>query len=160
MTVTTTSGTKIYIGPAVTAAAADTLAELKALTYVEVGEVESLGEFGDESSIVTFSAIGDGRVRKSKGARDAGTLALTVGRDPLDAGQGDLRDAQKTKMTYAFKVLAADAPGAGYSNSEFYFRGLVTSARDNFGNNDNVVRTTFNVAIDSEIYEVPAAVTP
>lgn len=157
MTISTASGTKVYIGPAVIQTDADTLAELKALAYTEVKEVESIGEFGDESAVVPFSAIGDGRVRKSKGARDAGTLALTVGRDPLDAGQNAVKAAQKTKQVYAIKIVAADAPGAGYSNSAFYFRGLVTSSRDNIGTNDNVVKTTFNIAIDSEIYEEPAA---
>ncbi|MFG1371488.1 iron ABC transporter substrate-binding protein [Xanthobacter oligotrophicus] len=160
MTVTTTSGTKIYIGPAVTAAAADTTAEFAALTYVEVGEVQNLGEFGDESSSVSFASIGDARTRKLKGARDAGTLALTVGRDPLDVGQIALKAAEKTKFEYAIKVVAADAPSAGHTNSIFYFRALVMSGRNNFGANDSVTTAVFNLGINSEVYEVPSAVTP
>src|SRR5690349_44957 len=114
MAITTASGSKVYIGPTRTSAT-DTLAEFKALTpWVLIGEVESLGEFGDQANDISFSAVGDARVRHLKGARDAGTLALTCGRDPLDAGQVALRAAQKTKYEYAFKIVAADAPGEDY----------------------------------------------
>jgi hypothetical protein len=49
--------------------------------------VESVGEYGDQSNAVNFEALGDGRVRHSKGARDAGTLAIVCGHDPTDVGQ-------------------------------------------------------------------------
>jgi hypothetical protein len=139
MAITTATGTKVYIGPAVAQAAADTLAELEALTpYVEVKEVESVGEYGDESSIVNFAALGDGRQRKSKGARDAGNLALTVGHDPLDAGQIALIAAEATNDAYAIKIELSDGP-AGYENSVHYFRAIVSSKRMNVGNNDSEI---------------------
>ena len=159
MAITTAAGSKIYIGP-VRTAATDTIAEYAALAWVEIGEVETLGEFGDESASVNFLAVGDARNRKLKGARDAGTLALTVGRDPLDPGQTALRAAEKGKFEYAFKVVAADAPDEDHTDSVYYFGALVMSARDNYGNADNVVRTTFNLGINTEILEEAAAETP
>ena len=153
MAVNTASGWVIAIGPAAVDSV-DTIAEFEALTpYVDIGEVETLGEFGDESADVTFAALNDARVRHLKGARDAGNLALTVGRDPLDLGQVALKAAEKTNFNYAFRVTALDAPSGDYTNSVAYFRGMVRSARDNVGENDNVVRTTFNIGISSEIYE-------
>lgn len=157
MTVTTTSGTKIYLG---TTDPADTKSEFAADTYVEIKEVESLGEFGDELKGVEFASIGDARVRKLKGARDAGTLALVVGRDPLDAGQIALKEAEKTKSEYNIKVVAADAPDSGFTNTIYYFRSLVMSARDQYGENDSVVKTMFNLAINSDILEIPVEVIP
>lgn len=160
MAITTAAGAKIYIGP-VRTDATDTLAEYTALTpWVEIGEVETLGEFGDESSAVTFLSVGDARTRKLKGARDAGTLALTVGRDPLDPGQVALRAAEKSKFEYAFKIVAADAPDEDYTDTAYYFGALVMSARDNYGGADNVVRTTFNLGINTEIFEDTADETP
>lgn len=157
MTVTTASGSKVSIGPTTAAA---TAAAYAALAYVPTGEVQNLGEFGDQSNDVTFTSLSDGRVRHLKGARDAGVLALVCGRDPLDPGQIALRAAEKTKFAYAFKIEAADAEDEDHTNSVFYFHALVQSARDNFGENDAVVTTTFNLGIVTAIIEVPSAPTP
>lgn len=155
MTVTTASGSKIYVHP--TAQQPADLAAYKALTgYVEIGEVQNLGEFGDQSNDVTFASLSDGRIRHLKGARDAGILALVCGRDPLDAGQQALKTCQRTKFSYAFKIVAADAPDEDHTDSLFFFNALVQSARDNFGENDAVVVTTFNLGIVTEIFEEPS----
>lgn len=159
MTVKTASGTKFYIGPQITDST-DTAGEYSALVYTEVKEVESYGEFGDSANPVTFAAVGDARVRKGKGARDAGNMALVVGRDPLDPGQIALAAAEKTNKEYAVKVVLADAPTDLYTNTTFYMRVLVMSAPNNVGNNDNIVRRTFNLGINSEVIEVPAALIP
>lgn len=156
MTVRTSAGTKLSIG---TTAAAETETEFVADSYQEVGEIESMGEFGDESNPVNFASLNDERMRKLKGTRDAGTLALVVGRDPLDAGQNALIAAEGTDYEYNFKVEYDDAPSALYTPTVEYFRGLVMSKRTNVGNNDNVTRRTFNIAINSEIVDVPAHLT-
>lgn len=108
MTVTTSAAAKVYVGPQA-GDAVDSLAEFDALNYTLIGEVQSLGQFGDEAKIVTFEALGDSRVRKSKGARDAGSFEIVCGRDPSDVGQIALKGAQLTNKTYAFKVVGGDA---------------------------------------------------
>lgn len=142
------AGTKIYIGPQVTQAV-DTVGEFDALAWQEVGLVENGGEFGDESAAVTGAALGDSRMRKAKGARDAGTVALVCFHDPQDVGQVALEAAEQTNKNYAFKVDIPDAPGTGWSNSIYYFRGLVMSRRKNVGTNDNIIRNTYNIGINS-----------
>lgn len=155
MTVKTASGTKIYIGPQITDAT-DTAGEFAALTpYVEVKEVESYGDFGDSAADVTFTSVGDARVRHAKGARDAGTITLTVGRDPLDPGQLALKAAERTNKEYAVRVVVPEGPTDDYSDTEFYMRVLVRSARDSIGTNDNIIKTTFEMGINSAIIEVP-----
>jgi hypothetical protein len=157
MAVTTTSGTKVWIGP-VTSNITDTAAEYIALTpYVLIGEVESYGDFGDSASDVTFTSVGDARVRHFKGARDAGTLSLTIGRDPVDAGQIALKAAELTKFEYAIKIEAADAPDADSTNTVYYFRGLVRTAKSSYGTNDNVVKIMAEIGINSPILEIPPA---
>jgi len=152
----TASGTRFYIGAAATSSV-DTIEEFEATSgWVEVGLIESLGEYGDQSNDVTFAAIGDSRMRHAKGARDAGTLTVTCAHDPLDAGQAALEDAEGTNNNYLFKVVLPDGP-AGYSDTIQYFRGLVMSKRKNVGSNDNVVRNNYNIGINSEIYENPAS---
>ena len=156
MTVTTASGTKIYIGTTMTIPGLSPSIEYDDDTYVEIGEVENLGEFGDESNTVTFAAIGDARVRNLKGARNAGVLALVVGRDPDDAGQDALIAAEQTNDEYNFKVEHSDAD-AGGTPTISYFRALVMSRRETVGENDNVVRRTFNLGINTAITEIPKA---
>lgn len=157
MTITTASESRVFVCATPVLDTVDTPAEFAALTWIEVGEVEDMGEFGDESGEVNFSSVSDGRVRKLKGVRDAGSMALVVGRDPLDAGQIALTAAEQTKFNYGIKIQAADAPSDTYTDTIYYFRGKVMSARENYGTVDNVVRTTFNIGIDSEIYTVLAA---
>jgi hypothetical protein len=155
--ISTASGTRVFIGPAATSDT-DTAVEFAALSYIEIGLVESIGEFGDESADVTFAAIGDSRTRHAKGARDAGTMAIVCGHDPTDVGQAALLAAENTNDNYAFRVILSDSPTASYSDTNMYFRGLVRSAKRNIGTNDNVVRNTYNVGINSAIIEVLAAI--
>jgi hypothetical protein len=160
MSITTASGAKIYIGPTTAVTGANDAAIItayKALTYVEIGEVESLGEFGDAANDVTFTSLSDARVRHLKGARDAGVLSLVVGRDPLDAGQIAARAAEKTKFAYAFKVVAEDAPDEDGTPSSFFFHALVQGAKENFGEADNVIKTNIDLGIVTQIYEEIAA---
>lgn len=154
----TASGTRIYISGSAVASTVDTLAEFEAITvWTEIGMVENLGEYGDESQAVTGAVIGDSRTRKAKGARDAGTVPITVFHDPLDAGQAAMEAAEGTNDNYAFKVVIPDSPTASYSDTIEYFRGLVMSKRKNIGTNDNIVRKTYNVGINSEIFSDPAS---
>jgi hypothetical protein len=155
--ITTASGTRFYVGPSV-ASTINTVNAYSALSYVEVGLIESFGEYGDDSADVTFSAVGDARVRHSKGARDAGTMALVVGHDPFDAGQLALIAAEATNHNFAFKIILPDGPTASSADTVNYFRGLVKSKKLNVGANNNVIKRTFNIGINSEIYETPATV--
>jgi hypothetical protein len=154
--VVTASGTRVFVGSAVTSTV-DSVAEFEAISgWIEVGLVESVGEYGDQSNAVNFEALGDGRVRHSKGARDAGTLAIVCGHDPTDTGQAALVAAEATNNNYAFKVILPDGP-AGYSDTIQYFRGMVMGKRLNVGNNENIIRKNFSVTINSEIFEDPAS---
>lgn len=147
MAVQPAAGSKLYVGT--TAAAADQAA-FEADTYTEVGEIENIGEFGDQASEVLFTAVGDRRVRKFKGSFNAGTLALTLGRDPANAGQADLAEALASDDDHNFKVVL----GGG---DTFYFRGKVMSYTTTIASADNVVRATCNIGINSAILEVAAA---
>lgn len=151
----TATGTKVYIGPSVTNAT-DTAAEFAALTWVEIGLVESIGEYGDQSSSVTGAVLGDGRQRKAKGARDAGELALVVFHAGDDVGQQALIAAEATYNSYAFKVVLPNRLNVTGTDEIQYFRGLVMSKRLNVGGNDNLVRDTYNTAVNSPIYVVAA----
>ena len=151
MTISTGSGVRLYIG---TTTSAENLSQFLTDTYVEVLEVEDLGEFGDEAEEVTFASLSDGRMRKLKGVRDAGTMAVIVGDDPTDAGQTALVSAEADVLDYNFKVVLNDKLTDLGTPSEHYFRGKVMSKRLAVGTVNNVLRRTFNIGVNSEIIEI------
>src|SRR3954468_17791323 len=93
MAVAKTAGTRLYVGPDVNTDTIGALSDSDAVTYfeglswTEVEEIESFGDLGDSADVATFASVKDRRMRKFKTTRDAGTMAIVCGRDPLDAGQ-------------------------------------------------------------------------
>lgn len=148
MPVNTAAGATFSIGTKTPATDATSYA---ADTYVEVGEIENLGEFGDQVSAATFTALADRRVRKFKGTYDAGDLALVIGFDSGDAGQTALNNALKDSGSedYNFKVELDDG-------DIFYFAGKVMSRRIATGAADDIVKANVSIAINTEVVEVAA----
>jgi hypothetical protein len=152
----TTSESQFFISSAAAASTVDTLAEYEGLTWIELGDTEDLGEVGDTSAEVTGVAISEGRVRKAKGARNAGNMQIICFHQPLDAGQQAFRDAEQTKDNYAFKLVLPDTPSGGGTPTTQYFRGLVTSQPLRMGTADNIMRRVFNISVNSALTEEPA----
>lgn len=157
MSIKTSAGVRFLIGPAhnVTyaedaAGRAAALTALKALTYVEVGEVEDAGELGDEASTSDFTALANRRKRKVKGTFDAGTQQITLGSDPLDAGQKAVKAALSSDSNYPFLMDYGDG-------SADYYLGQVLSFRKQIGTAESIRKATVSVAINSAIYEQEAS---
>nr|WP_288358250.1 phage tail tube protein [uncultured Pseudomonas sp.] len=153
MSINTGAGTRFAIGPILTADlpkdSTAALTQLKGLTYVQVGEAETIGDYGDEAADVSFTGLADGRVRHLKGAFDAGNTDITVGLDTGDAGQVAMVVAQKSRSRYDYPIQITYVDG--YVD---YFVGKVMSSRKtNIGNGD-VLRRTFTIGINSEILTV------
>ena len=154
MPINTGANTRISIGPRLsaklpaTAAAAVTL--LAGLAYVEIGELESIGDYGDTINDVTFSALASGRATHLKGLADAGTVELSIGFDAGDAGQLALVTAflDRSQFDYPIKVEYVD----GLVD---YFAAKVMSNKKTGVSVESVVKRTVTLGINSEIYEVP-----
>lgn len=170
MAIHKTAGSKFYIGPALNPDTINAMSDADAIEFFEditggswkeVEEIEDLGEHGDSSEAINFTAIGNRRVRKLKGARDAGTKTITVGRDPLDDGQVALDAAEATDFNYAFKVVHADARSPDHTDSIEYFGGLVMARPTNQGQVNTVTRKSYPIGINTQIWEVKSQeVTP
>lgn len=152
-----TAGAQVFIGPVVEAQSADfVLGDFAGFSFTEIGWLESIGEFGDESAEITFDAIGEGRTQKLKGIRNAGNMDLVMGVVEDDPGQLALLSAEAEPDDFAFKVIFNNAPPAG-TPSERYFIGKVMTARENLGTANSVVRRGGRVAINSNVVRVAAA---
>lgn len=153
MSIFAASGAKLYIGSQNNETDI-VLADMQADSYVEVGELEDMGEFGDTSEDITFTSLNDGRVRHIKGPRDAGTMPATSGMDMTDAGQAAMDAAEAQPHSYNFKVVLDNATTLAGTGSEHYFTGKVMSRRIQVGNASNVMRKLYSIGIQTEILEV------
>lgn len=153
-----TSGSKVYIGQSLAAKTTPfVLSDFAAQSWVEIGFVETIGKFGDESSTVKFDAVGAGRTYKLKGNRDAGDIALVCALNYGDYGQATLRGAESTPNNYAFRIDFNDKPAGGSVPSKRYFIGLVMTASEQLDGANNVMKLNATIGINSNIVRTNAA---
>jgi hypothetical protein len=139
-------GSRLSISTTAIGVAVDNEAAFAALTWQEVGLIESVGEFGRVFDKATFQADANGRNYKLKGGYDDGSLQLVLGEDLANAGQAALRAAAElsTQANYGFRLALADT-------SVFYLRGLVMSFRTIGGSVNNVVKANATVEVNGPI---------
>jgi len=151
------AGTLMYIGNAINAKTTPFVAaDFNAQSWVKIGWIENLGQFGDEASEIAFSPIDVNRTLKLKGVFNAGTLALVVGEDYTDPGQSVLRTATGLPFDYSFRVIFNDMPSGGVAGSIRYFIGKVMSVREQLDTVNNVIRVNYSIGINSNIVVVNA----
>jgi hypothetical protein len=151
-------GTKIYLcedAPTMTGVEEDDLALFDALTWIEIGMVESVGEFGPEKSIGSFTPLGTGIACKFSGTTDNGELSLSIAKTVTDAGLIDLIDLQGDPAETAFKLELSKlgAAGTGMLPHRYCFNGLVRSARITLGTGDDVVKVSVAIPVTGDILE-------
>ncbi len=112
----------VHIG---TTGAGSTLSEMEADTFVQIGEVQSISALTDTQNFSAFTGLSTGRTVQSKSSKAGDNIMITVGYDPDDAGQIDLREAAAvtTQAAYNMKVVYND-PAAGNATTIFW-RGKV-----------------------------------
>lgn len=145
---TSNAKTKVFIG-GVSAGTEQTDYEA-ILTWTEIVDVMDVGDFGDESEAIKYKVLGDGRVRKKRGSTDAGAWEVTVARVADDAGQLAVKAAAASEDAFDFKVETVDG-------DIFYVTGLVLSAKNEFGDTDQVLQIKFSVELTAQPLEVAAA---
>lgn len=156
--ISTSAGTKVSIGTSTRKTDATTYA---ADTWTVIDNITDAGEFGSEAEIVVVKMVNQTYTKKLKGSRDNGTVEFIVARDSSDAGYQALVAAEQTGFAFNFKFELADKPASGASpkNSIMYFAAIVASRKNSLKGADDVVTTTFSLAISGEILEVAASAT-
>jgi hypothetical protein len=157
-----TAGSKLYIGPAKAFTGTDfTVSDFPstgagAITWTEIGGTTNLGATGDTAELITTTHINDSRVRKAKGTRNAGSMTVVCDLSYDDPGQLALIAAEKTRDTYAFKLVFNDAP-AGGTPSARYFTALVMGTSEELNEANSVAKFNTTLELDSNIVRVAAA---
>ena len=121
-----------------------------ALTFVNVGELTDLPEYGANAEVVTHNPLATGITEKYKGFINNGSMSLSLGRDADDAGQiilsGGVTGVNKN-AEHSFRVTYQDG-------SIDYFTGKIFSYTKAPGGANNIVGSTVQVEINSVIVEV------
>jgi hypothetical protein len=155
--INTLVGARVYIGTEGFVPSPDNdPSAYEADSWIEVGGVETLPEYGDSANEVEQILIADRRVRKAKGARNAGGGDLVCANIAADAGHIRMKEAVESNLNYPIKIVYDDKLTALGSGSTDYFRALIMSARRNGGGADDPDRITFMMGINTEITTSPA----
>lgn len=115
--------------------------------WVEIGEVESIGEFGGSAQITPFTPLGTGIVKKRKGSIDYGTAALSIGQVSGNGGQALLKDGfdgSKKYDVHSFKIVEETGEVA-------YFTGLVGSFTKVTNDANAVMMVNCNIELDNKV---------
>lgn len=153
------SGCKIFIGGVVQEKSVDWVAgDFTSQTWVEISKWTQMGQIGDSAQLITSDIIAEGRTKKAKGTRNAGSMQNVFNVDALDPGQIAFLAGEKTDDNYAFKIELNDAPVVGPAPfaSIRYFIGLIMQAQETGGGANTVQAMNGLVEINSNIVKVPA----
>jgi hypothetical protein len=146
MSVARPIGAKLYIGPIDANAA--TATAYAALTYSQIGMLESFGDIGPTSNIVKFTPQETGVVKKRVGSVDGGDVDVVCFLDNRDDGQIKCVRARMGISPHAFKLILADASDRGNTTSSiYYFHAYITKASTDVGAADNMPRRRLVFAV-------------
>lgn len=150
------SGWTIAIG---TTQAASNLTEYESDTYTEVGEVVSIGEFGDERNIIESLPLSAARVLKARGSANAGDVPVSYNFDVSDGGQDAIKSAfevtSQSADEFNFRIQANDSGGT--NPTTWYFRAKIASLRVQEVSADNIVTRMSTLAINTAVTQKDAA---
>lgn len=113
-----------------------------ALSWTEIGEVKTGGDFGKTFQLITSNVLGRRGTRKKKGTFDAGALNMAIEIDRSDSGQGLAEDALDSDDDYSVCVELQDG-------TPYYLRGLVTKFTTSVGGPNDMLVGAIQVDLQS-----------
>jgi hypothetical protein len=125
------------------------------VVWLEVKKWTQMGTFGDSAQLISTDLIGEGRTKKQKGTKNAGSMANVFAFDNTDPGQQKLLAASQSYNSYAFKVELNDKETTVNSTRLMY--GLVMSAQEVGGGANTVQTLNATVEVNSNIVTTLAA---
>jgi hypothetical protein len=155
MSTQSNSGTLFALSAA--APATYNAAGFAALTFANIGEVKTGGDFGKTFQVITSQVLSRRGTTKKKGTFDAGSLNLSMELDPDDAGQVLAETAVDSDDDYSVKITLQDG-------TIYYLRGLVTEFVTTVGGPNDMLMgrikvdlQAFNNATGDEVAAIKAA---
>ena len=147
---TTAAGTKLYYSATLPTTYDE--AGYAALTWTELADISSIGEFGKVYATATFKPLATRTTCKRKGSYDFGSIQMGLGYSSDAAGTTAMLAALASDLGYAFKIVLNDATATLVLPTKFYFAGQVMSFKINPGSDpDAFVTATLEIQIDGDV---------
>src|SRR5690625_4296357 len=125
-----------------------------ALTFTQVGELESIGEMVMRRNSGEFSNLCTGNTSVIKGNRQAITVSVVCALDEDDAGQVLMIESEDSHDLYSFCVTESN----GTKN---YFEGTVSAAGKEAGGDTEAVKAPYDIGVQAvKEMEKPILVVP
>ncbi|WP_037076076.1 MULTISPECIES: hypothetical protein [Neorhizobium] len=153
----TKKGTKVFV--CATAQNDDLIAStFAALTWVQVGKVGNVGDFGANSTMNSYNTLDEAVTQKQKGTANAGDPVIEVASVFDDAGQVILRTFGDplNQNNMAIKIERNDKPDADHTNTIIYSRGVVSGPLYPGGGSDDFELERFTLGLN----QLPIVVGP
>jgi hypothetical protein len=119
------------------------------VAWIEMKSWTQMGSYGDTAQLITTDLIGEGRTKKQKGTKNAGTMANVFALANTDPGQLKSIAAAQSVQNYAFKVELNDKIATLNSTRLFY--GLCMQSQEAGGGANTVQTLNMTVEINSNI---------
>lgn len=121
--------------------------DVSSLVFTPVGEVESYGNHGLTATVTEFTPVSTATVAKVKGSKNYGTMSLTIGNLPSDAGQVLLKTASESNAHYSVEVR--------YQDDEFHYLDVIVTKLEYV---DGAVNDVQKLNVDFAICRKPVIV--
>lgn len=117
--------------------------------FVEIGQLQMIGEVGDTVNMIDIPLLKDSRINRVQGMRDGGNTALTIAYDGNDTVQTLIRD------TYAYSdversIRIVDPADAG--GKDWYFTTIFADIR--WGQRDGQTAYQFTALIYPRMHPI------
>lgn len=117
------------------------------LTFIPIGEIESLGEFGGTATVTDFIPLASGIVAKRKGSIDYGEASMEIGLLSGDLGQAALKagfDGANRNAVHSFEIEDQDG-------NLTYFTGVISSFVTQYNDANAVTKVACTVNLDNKV---------
>lgn len=150
-------GPKLSVGSILKLSAAlpatENQAGYEALTWTEVGAVDSIGNYGNTFQTTEFTPIKTGIVQTLVGSQKNGTIAVTMADLPDDAGQiicNTAVNGATKRQLHSIQVVDEH----GYTD---YMQGFISKFEKQLGDANKVNMRALDITINTSIVTVAPA---
>lgn len=130
-----------------------TASDAGADSYLTVGEVRQIGEFGPEAPVIDATALADTRRHKLKGIPDMGTIEIEGMRAHADTGQSRMLAAASDTgdAPYNVRITLNDKVTGGGTGTRHTFKAIVTKFKEGALGVDGLIPFSATLAITGDI---------
>jgi len=118
--------------------------DVSSIVFTPIGQVENYGNHGVVAAITEFTPVDTAVVAKVKGSKNYGTMSLSIGHMPGDAGQAILKAASESTAHYSIEIR--------YPDTSFHYLDVLVSK---FEYVDGAVNDVQKVNVDLVLCRAP-----